>query len=244
MKSYSIAIMTFNKRFDIFKNLIKLLRNQDKDVEIIVGVNCNYNESFDQNFRKKMLQFLSTYDNIYPIFFPQFRGCSKIWNTMFINSNNDNILFLSDDVAITNTNFLNDINTVVIQNNCTFTIKSSYSFYVINRLELNEIGWFDERLLGFGEEDGDFIYRYIKHYNHFPKNIHIQGIDDMHLTSASNFTKGIGKYTKFNRDWIFSNKYVPGPGIQATFSKPHKDIGSNTNLYPYEQFFWNNKDKL
>lgn len=241
--NYSIAIMTYNNRFDsCFKSLLDKLRSLSSNIEIIVGVNGNCKELFDQEFRKNMLLKLSEYDYIYPIFFPEFRGCSKIWNTMFINSSNDNILFLSDDVCIQNNNILNDINNLI--DGTTFKINNSFSHFVCNRKELNEYGWFDERLLGFGEEDGDMMYRYEELGNKV-NNKFISGLYDMGLQDSSNFTKGVNKYSKFNKDWIFSNKYIPDSnGILCTFSNPHKRICDNTNLYPYEKFYWDNKDKL
>jgi response regulator of citrate/malate metabolism len=65
------------------------------------------------------------------------------------------------------------------------------------------------------------------------------------MTTASNYEKGVGKYSKFNRDWIFTNKYVPDPnGIKCMFAEPHKRIADNVNLYPVESFYWENYNNL
>lgn len=243
MLNFSISIMTFNGRFDsCFKSLVRKIKSLDSSVEIIVGVNGNYNETFDENYRKNMLLFLSEFDNVFPIFFPKFRGCSKIWNTTFIHSTKDNILFLSDDVNISNDNLLNDVNSMI--DGTTFKLNNSFSHFVCNRIEIAELGWFDERLIGFGEEDGDMMYR----FNEVGKSVgnkYVNGLYDIGLTSSSNFQKGVGKYTKFNRDWIFTNKYVPDQnGIKCMFSVPHKRICDNINLYPCEKFYWENYNKL
>lgn len=241
--NYSIAIMTFNGRFDsCFKNLIFKIKSMDSSIEIIVGVNGNYKEEFDQNFRKNMLRFLSEYDNVFPIFFPKFRGCSKIWNTMFIHSSNDNILFLSDDVCITNDNLLRDVNSLI--DNTTFKLNNSFSHFVCNRKQIADYGWFDERLIGFGEEDGDMMYRFAERGQNI-QDKYVNGLWDVGMTTASNYEKGVGKYSKFNRDWIFTNKYVPDPnGIKCMFAEPHKRIADNVNLYPVESFYWENYNNL
>lgn len=241
--SFSIATIAFNKRYEsCFKGLIQKIKSLDPDIEIIVGVNGNYNETFDQEFRKDILLFLSQYNNVYPIFFPTFRGWAKINNTMFLHSSNDNILFVSDDVEITNDNILNDVESCI--DGTTKMINNSFSHYICNRKELDSYGWFDERLIGFGEEDGDLIFRYLENGNQI-QSINLLGIRDLGSQVASSYQKGVGKYTKFNRDWIFSNKYIPNPnGLLGTFGFPHKRICDNVQQYPTERFYWDNKDKL
>jgi predicted glycosyltransferase involved in capsule biosynthesis len=161
---------------------------------------------------------------------------------MFLHSTKDDILFVSDDVEITNDNILNEVESRI--NGTTMMINNSFSHYICNRVELDSFGWFDERLVGFGEEDGDLIYRYLEAGRQL-QSVWINGIRDAGSQVASSYEKGVGKYTKFNRDWIFTNKYVPDPnGLLGTFGFPHKRIGENIQQYPTEKFYWKHKHSL
>lgn len=243
--NFSIAIMTFNKRFDTcFKPLIEKIRSLNKDIPIIVGVNGNYKESFDEQYRIDMLQLLSRYTNTYPIFFPEMRGWAKICNSMFIHSVHDHILYFSDDVVIQNDNILEMVDMYINAFGNTCTINHLFSHFICNRREVDRYGWFDERLLGFGEEDGDMIYRFLEDGKSI-KNINISGLYNLNVDSSSSYERGVAKYSKFNREWIFTNKYIPDPnGITGTFDRPHKRICDNISLYPCETFYWENKNKL
>lgn len=240
---FSIATIAFNKRFSTcFVPLLEKIKILDPDIEVVVGINGNYGEEFDQNFRRQVLEVCAKYDNVFPISFPTFRGWAKINNTMFLQASNEDILFLSDDVVIQNDNILNEVNANI--NGTIMTINNSFSHYICNRKQLDSYGWFDERLIGFGEEDGDLIYRFLERGQNI-NNIYIRGIYDSGSQIASNYSKGVGKYSKFNRDWIFTNKYVPdSSGILGTFGSPHKRICDNIQQYPTEKFYWNNRDKL
>lgn len=78
---FSIAIVTYNQRFGKF--FVPLLRQirEHFDGEIIVGINGNHGQKFDEEYRVKMLQLLAKYEGVFPIFFPTFRGLPKIWNS-------------------------------------------------------------------------------------------------------------------------------------------------------------------
>jgi hypothetical protein len=56
---------------------------------------------------------------------------------------------------------------------------------------------------------------------------------------------GIGKYSKFNRDFIYGQKYrMTNEGIKGMFDTPMVENINNENVYPYEVFFRENKSKL
>ena len=100
---YSIGIVTYVKRYEkYFTKLIKQIKLLRPDVEIIVCVNGEHEQKFDQGYRSEILRFLSNYNNIYPSFYPNFRSLSKLWNCCLINSSNDNVLLLNDDISIIN----------------------------------------------------------------------------------------------------------------------------------------------
>ena len=57
---------------------------------------------------------------------------------------------------------------------------------------------------------------------------------------------GVGKYSKFNRDFIYNEKYKPNMSgnIRGMFDTPMDEILTNENQYPYERFFRENKNNL
>ena len=75
---------------------------------------------------------------------------------------------------------------------------------MINRTELIEVGFFDERLLGLGEEeDGDFCWRYHERYDYEIRSITIPGIANVQSDLADpGYAKGIRIAGIFNRQFI------------------------------------------
>jgi len=241
---YSIGIVSFNKRFEsYFKPLIKFIKD-NSDLEVVVCINGSLREEFDQSYRKELLTFLSQYDKVYPMIFTSFRSLSKLWNNLIINSTNDNILILNDDVKILNGKFFEDVEKNI--NNDLFTINGSWSHFVANRNQMIELGFFDERLLGVGEEDGDMVFRYINKYGQRPKDIISENLYNISSNeNQDNMKKGIGKYSLFNRLFMFNYKYLMNPsGIKGMFDYPVTQNIQDTNLYPYEKFYLDNIHNL
>ena len=242
--NYSIGIVSFNKRYEnYFKPLIKFIKD-NSDLEVVVCINGSLREEFDQNYRKELLQFLSEYDKVYPMIFTSFRSLSKLWNNLIINSTKDNILILNDDVKILNSKFFEDVEKNIA--NDLFTINGSWSHFVANKPQMIELGFFDERLLGVGEEDGDMVFRYINKYGQYPKNIISENL--FNISSQENqdkMKKGIGKYSLFNRVFMFNHKYTMNPnGIKGMFDYPVAQNIPDANLYPYEKFYLDNINSL
>ena len=248
MADFSICITTFSKRYDYLEKLIKQIRSfTDKD--ILIAVNGDYNQTFNQDYRKKVLLLSSSFDNIYPIFFPEQRGLSKLWNTLVVQSKTEWNLILNDDIEITTNDVFN-----FGENNLPTTvdllrINGSFSHFFIHKLCLHELGYFDERLLGFGEEDGDIFYRYIDKYNRWIQDSYIHGLKNLVIdVRDENIIPGVGKYSAFNRNFCFLNenpkyKYQEG-GIVGMFGQPMKKFLEDANQYPYELFFNQNKKSL
>ncbi len=238
---YSIGIVTYNKRFhQFFKPLLTQIRKGFQG-NIIVCINGIYKENFDQNYRHEMLNFLSGFENVYPVFFPEFRGLSKLWNTCLINSPDESILLLNDDVSIQD-NFWNELNAAIRQNRGqSFKINKSWSHLYLNRKEVADCGWFDERLLSIGWEDNDFEARYyLKFGKTFPHIIGFTGINN--LSDPYNVLKNQKitewKYSLFNQTF-FRRKF--------DFCKKNQNYKQEINdqtQYPYETFYWENKYEI
>jgi hypothetical protein len=43
-------------------------------------------------------------------------------------------------------------------------MNKSWSHFLISRQEIDELGYFDKRILGLGEEGGNMTWRYIRQY--------------------------------------------------------------------------------
>ena len=248
----TIGITTFEARFErYFVPLLKKIREY-VDNEIIVGVNGENNREFNEDYRKGLLQFLSEKQNVYPIVFPRFRGLSKLWNSIVIHSTNDYILMLNDDIMINSKDFIKDVCLALNRNQGrTFLINRSWSHFLINRDELDDLGYFDERLLGIGEEDGDMTWRYIDRYKREIGNYKIKGFenfaeDTVYTCKPVNIKTHSGtKYSLFNRKFMFEEKYQKVPnGIKGMFDQPvvMKDVG--VNQYPNERFYRLRKGEL
>jgi glycosyltransferase involved in cell wall biosynthesis len=247
MKKYTIAITTFSKRYHFLEETLKKVREFDTKSDVIICINGEKDANFDQEYRKKVLNLCSLYDNIFPVFFPEIRGLSKMWNTCIIHSPTEDVLILNDDIRIHSEaifNFTSSlINSKEYKGIC--KMKSTFSFFVVNKNLMNEVGYFDERLLGFGEEDGDITHRLLS------MDIAIQ---DSWVDGLDNIVSDIRhdeimhnqcKYSKFNPSFMFNQKYKKSEkGIKGMFSFPCEKVLEDQNPYPYESFFMENKKKI
>lgn len=249
----SIGITTFANRFETyFKPLLKKIRDYDADTEIIVAINGEHNVEFDEHYRSRILQFLAEQKNVYPVMFPRFRGLSKLWNTIIIHATHDAILMLNDDIMITNGNFIEIVKKNLSRNGGkSFVINESWSHYVVNRKEIDKLGYFDERLLGIGEEDGDLTWRYIHEFGHPIPSYSMKCFENfaeetVRTYQPTNIKCHSGtKYSKFNREFIKGRKYREDPaGHKGMFEMPVSMADPEPVQYPTERFYRENKDKL
>lgn len=244
MKDYTIGITTFDKRFDLVKKLIESIREY-RDNPIIVTVNGEFSETY----RRDSLAYFSNIYNVFPIYFVEMRGLAKMFNSIFIHSKNEDVLVFNDDIEVTSEDFFNDVESAFdkLQDVCKLqtTWYASFSHFIAKKSVINKLGYFDERLLGFGEEDGDITFRYIKEYNREVPTYHVRGLHHSQSELRHDIKPGIGKYSLFNREFMFKEKYKLGEGtISGMFGQPAIELLDIEQQYPYESFFENNKHKL
>lgn len=248
----SIGITTFANRFEkYFKPLLTRIREFDKDTEIIVAINGEHNQAFNETYRREILPFLALHQNVFPIVFPQFRGVSKLWNTIIVQASSDYILMLNDDIMIHSPNFVDDIkNHIALNNDRSFTINNSWSHFLISREEIDYLGYFDERLLGIGEEDGDMSWRYFHEYRRKLANYKIRYFDNfaektVYTYKPVNIECHSGtKYSQFNRKFIQHKYQNDQYGLPGLFGKTVRLDDPGPEQYPNEKFYHQNKDKL
>jgi len=248
MKKFDIGITTFSLRYNLVEKLVIKIRELGITNNIFLCVNGEKDEIFDESYRKKILNLCLSYDNIYPIFFYSLRGLSKMWNTLIIHSNQDNMLVLNDDIDLETDNIFKVVEEHI--NTPEYfglsIINNTFSFYVVNKNFIDELGYFDERLLGFGEEDGDIIYRVSKKLNKSILRINCGGLTNLISDIRhKNIKQGVGKYSLYNREFIFKKKYKCDGDIYY-FPEGIKceELLPNLNQYPYEKFYNDNKSLL
>lgn len=249
--NYSIVITTFDKRFHEF--LIPLITNIKQErpaVEIIVTVNGSCRAPFNEAYRQELLGFLARQHNCFPTVFPNFQSLAKMWNRGVLTASNDQVLVLNDDLNIPTGikgGFFDQLEIALTGSDKTFKINGSFSHYVVSTKELMGVGFFDERLLGLGEEDGDFFWRYYEKFGREIPSISLPSIDNICSDiSDDGYTKGIRTAAKFNRDYIKTVKYrdVLIGGYKGMFDKRVKKVVNDETQYPYEAFYQENKDKV
>jgi len=253
----SIGITTFKRRFDLLKNLINQIRNFDNDIKILITINADNEEDFDEEYRKSLLEYLSTIKNAYPVFFPAFTSLSKMWNTLIIHSPTDHILILNDDIKFEDSQIIPLIEARIMQKNNEdlksdlLILNNSWSHFVISKQLAYKLKYFDERLIAFGEEDGDMFWRFEKTFKVKPKQISIGGISNIAEgceISASNIetTKLCGSERPvFNKEFLYNYKYKKAfYGIKGMFDYKSKCINNTLQQYPYEKFKQDNKHNI
>jgi glycosyltransferase involved in cell wall biosynthesis len=249
----SIGVTTFGNRFDrYFVPLLSKLKDYVPENEIIVAINGEHQQEFNESYRNLVLEFISRHKKVYPIIFPHFRGLSKLWNSIIINATHDYILMINDDIMINDPFFMNNICSAIKKNKGrSFLINKSWSHFLIDRAEIDELGYFDERLLGIGEEDGDMTWRYLSHFGReisiFKMKCFINYAEETVSTyKPTNIKCHSGsKYSLFNREFMFAHKYHLDPaGIKGMFDEPviMKDPGKEQ--YPNERFYRLHKKDL
>lgn len=244
---FSIGITTFDKRFrSYFEPLLRQIRCFCPRVNILVCVNGNHNQSFDEAYRRDLLAFLARHRRTFPIVFPEFRGLAKMWNSLIVHSPSNHMLLLNDDVTIFNPEFFEEILRIVKVEKKSFKINGLWSHFIVNRQEIDEIGYFDERLLGVGGEDGDMEWRYINKHGKRILNARIPYVlNHWSMEKHDNIKIGTyNKYSAFNHTHM-DKKYAPrADGIKGLFDEERVNILPDENLYPYERFYWERKGDL
>lgn len=248
--NFDIGITTFSLRLDFAKNLVSKIRELGIENNILLCVNGEKDGEFKEDYRKSILEICLAHKNVFPIFFVEMRGLSKMWNTLIIHSVKNDILVLNDDIQLESTNMFEVVSNHVESSEYygLSKINSTFSYFVANKTLMHELGYFDERLLGFGEEDGDITYRLISKKNKEVYVLYVQGVHNIVSDVRHTHVKpGVGKYSFFNRDFTFNKKYKCGNStskIAGMFGIDCDPLLPDIPQYPYESFFLENKNNL
>jgi len=246
----SIGIVTFRERKGLVEKLIHQVRQHVPDtVDILLAVNGNNDEQMPDSYRQDMLDLSKKYEHIYPIFCPEFKSLSKLWNTLVVFSKTKYNFIICDDTTYDNPQTLSIVNEHI---NTTkdefFLINSQFSHFVITKQTLHRLGYFDERLIGHGEEDGDMVQRYIRSFNKNIPNLSIPNFSNLASYELKNENMECHIHNKptVNRK-IAELKYKKDPnGICGMNPTPLAPTGvlEDYQQYPHEMFFLNNKHNI
>jgi hypothetical protein len=244
----SIGIVTFRQRAHLIKDLIKQIRSHvPEEVDILLAVNGNNEENMPNSYREDMLKLSLEYKNVFPIVCPEFKSLCKLWNTLVIFSKTDYNFIICDDVVYENSSILDQVTEYIDKSNAGFfTINNQFSHFVLTKTMLHNLGYFDERLSGFGEEDGDIIHRYIEVFGQRMPDIQIRGLYNKGSYELRNekIETHIDNKPRFNREFVMK-KYTPDPnGIYGMSPIPVRKVIEDYQQYPHEMFVINNKHNI
>lgn len=234
----TIGIVTFSKRFELFKSLILDICKRT-DAPVLVCINGNIDGTIDHDYLTAVLAFCAEH-KVIPQVFPSFQGLAKLWNTLVINATTEHVYILNDDVKFQCDDVIKRIEAHIEQTGSgLFYAPWGWSHFVISKTELDNLGYFDERLLGVGEEDGDMLWRYERLRGQQPGGIEAPGVGNQYdyKTAHDGLDTVYGNKTRFNTVFIYGRKYKRDEAGQAgIFSFPVKQSMANMGQYPYESF--------
>ena len=221
----AIVITTFEARFEAFAiPLISQIRSIS-DIEIFVIINGNYGITRSRSQLNKFLRKIVLWEGVNPIVFNTMQGCAKMWNSGIIHADCQYTFIFNDDIIISEKSFLNDIRSArsLAVSRGLVTINSSWSYFCISQETIKNVGFFEERFLGFGEEDGDYRYRYQEFAGELVANINLSGfLNVVDESRDARVSAGIGKYSLFNTCLMREMYQESENGITGSFDIPMK----------------------
>ena len=236
--SFSIVITTFQARQERYCTpLVSHLRNFGCDAPIVVVVNGEPNGALDPGRRMGFVRSLASNSDIHFVMFRDIVGLARLWNAGVQAAASDVCVVLNDDLLAVSADCVDDLARlastarkvgVAIGN-------GSWSHFGIARSTMMRVGWFDERYLGFGEEDGDYSWRFRLAMGHYPANIPMAGLVNVKDAERSAYATGIGKYSLANRVWT-SLKYSASRPQALDVEPPPFCAVDTPDFYPGETF--------
>jgi hypothetical protein len=246
--STSIVITTFANRFHLSLPLIASIRNGGVTRPIYVLINADHGNIFDHDARSTFVSAISQFPSTFPITLGRRLGMSALWNTGIRCTGSEFVLLLNDDLSVHPSFIGQTVDKLfesVEQSGLTI-LNDSFSHFAISRKCISDVGWFDERFLGFGEEDGDFSWRYEDFYGRRPTNIYMSGLSN-HSSDVGYEqiqSNELNKYSLFNTAYL-NKKYSFGKGgHKGIFSFEALKVLPEVDPYPLDRFYYEFSDYL
>ena len=234
-----IVVTTFEDRqFDRCLPLIGQIRSSGCAYPIMVVMNGNLRGDHDRSQRARFITELASFVNIEVVSLPVMYGISHNWNLGIRLLDAETTLVLSDDVRVQPETFMKKIETA-------FRISSTRGFCLINGtfatfcmsdLARRKIGLFDERFVGFGEEDGDYVWRYENFFRQPIPSTRVSAIKHLSDETRGDYVSGRTRYSLANEVFL-NQKYAFGSGqVRGWFTRPALQRLRDVNPDPLFEF--------
>jgi hypothetical protein len=249
-RNCSIGILSYLGRFEkYFQPLIRQLWSVFPDYDINVFINGHYDKARQVQYLKEVTDFLRSYQAIRYVTHWEHQPLARGWNWLMLLAQCDQVLILNDDLSIRrefrhHLEHLRGFPEI-------FTLNGSFSHFVVSKAIIRKVGWFDERFLGVGDEDGDYICRLAK--QGIPLgNIPIRGLHNYVAPQkdcgwAPQSDSVHGKYARMNREFFLRkwhhSEHGPVPvdgsfrvkyGVEEWMAALNEQIAVMPQFYPME----------
>ena len=254
---FSIVLSSFFLNIDSsIRPIIDYLSNMKIENEVYLTLNLGF-KNFDKTYlRKNIIKFLIPHDNIFISLNPNFTGLSKLWNRAISNCTHDWILVISDDICIQGDlkDFFEKIDLIIdLKKTDLILINDNFSCFLLNKKVFDNVGFFDERLIGMGEVDKDFLFKYFKFYKSSAKSLFFNQFKPLKITEYDFLNsddikliseKNNNPYAGFNSEFLLKKYIKSKEGIMGPFSEKYILKDNEHNHYPYENFYRKNYNNL
>lgn len=228
----SIGVVTYAARFEpYFKPLVRQLHAAFPDYDIIVFINGHYDAPMQIAYLREVTSFLRGYPEIRYVTHEQHQPLARGWNWLAMMAESDRVLILNDDVTVRPLfrYELERLRSMPVF----FMINNSWSHFCITKALIRRVGWFDERFVGVGDEDGDYMCR-LAHEGVPIANVPMRGIGNIIAAQDNAGWRNLsglvnGKYAQVNRQ-VFIEKWY-----HSQF-EPVPDDGSFVLRYKDEEY--------
>lgn len=228
-KPYTIGIVTYHARFEqYFKPLVEKLARIFPDTNIVAILNGHPDQTLQLKYLKEATGFLSGFNRIKYLAHTDHQSLSRCWNQSVILSETEDILILNDDTSVSAL-FRSEFEPHVGENLVT-TINQSWSHFLFNKEAIRKVGWFDERFLGIGYEDGDYAYR-LAMAGIKLSNLECEGVRNFVAKNTnpgwqaiSKTTSG-NKYAEINQEFFYKKWQTPMNCPEDTVFDHTSDFG-------------------
>ena len=220
--SFGIVIVTFEARqFTRAIPLLKQIRLSGVTEPIALVVNGHLHSTFDSKLRNELYLVLATIPNVFPIFIRKFHGLSHNWNLGIRLLGCETTVVLNDDLWVNVSSFKSEMNRILNESagGSLATINRSFSHFLIRDSALKDVGWFDERFVGIGEEDGDYYLRYFRCFSEPPLDFHTNSIVHLNDSDSGPERKGVSKYSLANLAYSRLKYSMPLSGDSGIFGE-------------------------
>lgn len=207
---YSIGVVTYVERFNkSFKQLAQDLSKYFPDIERNAVINGFPDPVKQLKYLKEVTPFLQECGFKHVLTFESHQSLAKCWNLLIIMSSAPRILLLNDDCEV-GTNFRNEFESQCGNYEWLF-VNGTFSHFLTSKNVVKKVGWFDERFLGIGHEDGDFIRRCALLNYPYDVNINCPSIKNLQfkeefVSFTTKKSERSGNYSSYN-ERFFNKKW-------------------------------------